>query len=58
MSTRYVSLPRASRRTGLSVQSLRSLILDGELDAYHLGRRIVRLDASDVDRLASSLQSS
>lgn len=57
MSTNcYVSLPRAAERTGLSLQSLRRLILAGELAAYHLGHRIIRLDVRDVDRLTASAQ--
>lgn len=47
----YESLERAAARTGVSVGHLRSLIASGELPAYRISRRILRVDRRDADSL-------
>lgn len=47
----FESLTQAAERTGLSTRTLRRRIASGELTAYRSGRRIIRLDPTDVDRL-------
>ncbi len=47
----FESLTQAAERTGLSTRTLRRRISTGELAAYRSGRRIIRLDPADVDRL-------
>lgn len=47
----YESLRQAADRTGLSVRTLRRRIAEGQLPIYRSGRRIIRLDPQDVDRL-------
>jgi excisionase family DNA binding protein len=48
---RFESLSEAADRTGLSVRTLRRRIASGELAAYRSGRRIIRLQPEDVDKL-------
>ncbi len=47
----FESLAEAAERTGLSVQTLRRRIRNGELAAYRSGPRVLRLDPEDVDTL-------
>ena len=47
----FESLSQAAERTGLSTRTLRRRISTGELAAYRNGRRVIRLDPDDVDRL-------
>ena len=52
MTTRsYESLAQASQRTGLSIKTLRRRIASGDLPAYRNGKRILRVDPKDVDRM-------
>lgn len=48
---RVESLGPAADRTGLSVRTLRRRIAAGHLPAYRSGRRVLRVDPSDGDRL-------
>jgi len=52
----YLSLPRAAERRGMTLQSLRQLVATGELRAYSIGPRIIRVDIRDIDRLEPSAQ--
>lgn len=47
----YESLAAASERTNISVKTLRRLIAEGDLRAYRVGRRMLRVDPKDVDRI-------
>jgi len=47
----YESLAAASERTNISVKTLRRLIADGDLRAYRVGRRMLRVDRKDVDNI-------
>lgn len=47
----YESLREAAERTGISERTLRRRISEGKLPAYHVGSRIIRVVAADVDRL-------
>ncbi|MBK6857921.1 MAG: excisionase family DNA-binding protein [Microthrixaceae bacterium] len=51
----FESLAQASRRTGLSIRTLRRRISDGTLNAYRSGPRVIRLDPEDVDRLMTRI---
>lgn len=45
----YEPLTRAAERTGLSVQDLRRVIANGQLNAYRCGARIIRVNPREVD---------
>ena len=47
----FETLARAAERTGLSTRTLRRRIAAGDLPAYRSGRRLIRVKASDLDRL-------
>ena len=47
----YESLAAASERTNISVETLRRLIAEGDLRAYRVGRRMLRVDRKDVDNI-------
>lgn len=47
----YESLTAAAERTSLSIKTLRRHIAEGNLRAYRVGRRILRVDQRDVDNL-------
>lgn len=46
----FESLSSAADRTGLSIRTLRRRVACGELAAYRIGPRAIRVDP-DVDRL-------
>lgn len=48
---RFETLAQACERTGLSRNTLRRRIASGDLPAFMVGRRILRLRPEDVDRL-------
>ena len=48
---RYESLAQAAERTGVSSRTLRRRIAGGQLTAFRVGPRIIRLDPQEVDRL-------
>jgi len=50
----YLTLDRAAQRTGLAPATLKNLISAGEITAYRVGRRILRLDGRDVERITLS----
>lgn len=49
---RWVSLADVADIYGISERSCRRLIAEGELPAYRIGKRAVRVKASDLDDLA------
>lgn len=50
MPTR-ISIPQAAQRWGVHPTTIRRRIADGSLTAYRSGKRLIRLDAGDVDAL-------
>ena len=51
VTTQFESLAQASRRTGVCIRTLRRRISAGELPAYRMGTRLIRVNPADVDRL-------
>ena len=49
---RYITLAAAADRFACSERTLRRMIAAGELTGYRLGKRLVRLDADELDALA------
>ena len=49
MARRLASLDAAAKYIGVTDRTLRRWIADGDLVAYRLGRRIVRVDLDEVD---------
>lgn len=47
----YESLSAASERTNISVKTLRRFIAEGNLRAYRVGKRILRVDPKGVDSI-------
>lgn len=47
----YESLSDAAERTGVSIRTLRRRIASGQLTAYRLGQRVIRVQPDDVDQL-------
>jgi excisionase family DNA binding protein len=47
---RYESIPDAAARAGVTTRSIRRWIASGDLSAYRIGRRMIRLDADELDR--------
>ena len=45
------SLSDAADRTGASIRTLRRRIANGQLRAYRLGRRVIRVQPDDIDQL-------
>lgn len=45
-----LSIPNAAERHNVSVSVIRRLIAKGELRAYRLGSRIIRIDPADLDK--------
>lgn len=41
----------AADRLGVSTKTIRRMIARGELPAYRVGSKIIRLETADVDRL-------
>lgn len=49
MARRLASLDAAAEYIGVTTRTLRRWIADGDIVAYRLGRRIVRIDLDEVD---------
>jgi excisionase family DNA binding protein len=47
---RYESIPSAAARAGVTTRSIRRWIAAGELTAFRMGPRLIRLDADELDR--------
>ena len=50
MARRLASLDAAAKYIGVTDRTLRRWIADGDLIAYRLGRRVVRIDLDEVDQ--------
>ena len=48
---RLVSLAHAGHRLGCSERTLRRMIAAGHLTGYRIGRRLVRVDLTEIDGL-------
>lgn len=46
---RYVSINDAAQYLGVSTRTIRTMIADGRLCAYRMGRRFIRLDLDQID---------
>lgn len=46
---RYVSITDAAEYLGVSTRTIRTMIADGRLCAYRMGRRFIRLDLDQID---------
>lgn len=47
----YESLQDSARRIGVTVKTLRRWIAQGKLTAYRPSKRVIRLDAAEVDAM-------
>lgn len=48
---RLMTIADAAERLGVSTKTIRKRIATGELPAYRIGPRAIRVDQDDVDRL-------
>ena len=48
---RWVSLEDAARYIGTSEKTVRRMIAAGDLPAYRMGVRLIRIDMADIDAL-------
>lgn len=48
----FITLSAAARRFDCSERTIRRMIAAGELTGYRIGKRLVRVDAAEVDALA------
>lgn len=48
---RYITLKAAAEGLACSERTLRRMIAAGELTAYRVGNRLIRLDADELDAL-------
>jgi excisionase family DNA binding protein len=55
--TRFLTIIEAADELKVSDRSLRALIVAGEVRALRLGKRIVRIPRSEIERLANAGQS-
>ena len=49
---RRITVAQAADRLSVSEKSIRRWIASGDLEAVRVGRKVLRLDPDDVDRLA------
>lgn len=54
---RFVGLSEAADYYGISQRSIRRLIAEGQLPAYRVGKRQIRIKVSDLDALATPIPS-
>lgn len=50
-----LTIAEAAEHRGISVSTIRRMIARGELRAYRIGPRIIRIDPSDLDQAASEV---
>jgi excisionase family DNA binding protein len=50
-----ISIADAATRLGVSTLTIRRRIASGELTAFRVGPRLIRVDADEVERLAKPL---
>ena len=48
----FMTLNAAANRFDCSERTIRRMIANGELTGYRVGKRLVRVDAAEVDQLA------
>lgn len=48
----FMTLNAAASRFDCSERTIRRMIANGELTGYRVGKRLVRVDAAEVDQLA------
>ncbi len=48
----FMTLNAAAKRFDCSERTIRRMIANGELTGYRVGKRLVRVDAAEVDQLA------
>lgn len=48
----FITLNAAARRFDCSERTIRRMIANGELTGYRVGKRLVRVDAAEVEALA------
>lgn len=51
LAPQMISLKAAAERLGVTEQSIRRYIAEGDLNGYRLGRRAIRVNAQEVDAL-------
>ena len=49
---RYETLEAAAERLACSVRTVRRMIAEGDLTGYRIGKRMLRVDTDELDRLA------
>ncbi len=54
---RYESIPQAAERAGVTTRTIRRWIAQGELTAYRAGKRMIRLDADELDNMLKPIPS-
>jgi len=47
---RYESIPQAAERAGVTTRTIRRWIAQGELTGFRMGKRMIRLDADELDK--------
>lgn len=48
---RYVSLKESAAYLGVTERTIRNFIARGEIPAYRIGSRAIRIDRGDLDRI-------
>lgn len=51
VSSNYISLDQAAERLGVNPRTIRGYIAAGDLPAYRLGKRLIRVRPEDIDAL-------
>jgi excisionase family DNA binding protein len=51
LSRHLISINQAADRLGVNPRTIRRMVSRGQLTAYRVGNKIVRLDSDDVDAL-------
>lgn len=51
VTRRFVDVEQAAAHLGLCQKTIRTLVARGDLPAYRIGRKILRLDLADVEAL-------
>jgi excisionase family DNA binding protein len=51
----YETIQSGASRTGVSPRTLRRMIARGELVAYRLGPRLIRIDGGELDRVMQAI---
>lgn len=51
MAQKKISINEAAEVCGVDRQTIRRLIADGELPAMRIGKRLIRIDAADLERI-------